>query len=190
MANSDFEGHAGQEGENFLYFAYGSNLLTKRIHHRNPSATFCCVARLQDFKLDFGNFQGKTSQRWHGGIATIFQSPGDEVWGVVWKMHTSNLNSLDEQEGVESGTYVVIEVKVLTQEGKQLTCRSYLMTNYESAPPSPQYKKVICLGAKENGLPLEYQEKLKAIEPNDYKGKVSEEMEEILNKEEQKLCRT
>ena len=42
---------------------------------------------LQDFKLDFGNPQGKTSETWHGGIATIFESPGDEVWGVVWKMN-------------------------------------------------------------------------------------------------------
>lgn len=33
--------------ESFLYFAYGSNLLTERIHLRNPSAAFCCVARLQ-----------------------------------------------------------------------------------------------------------------------------------------------
>ncbi|XP_041496257.1 gamma-glutamylcyclotransferase isoform X1 [Microtus oregoni] len=190
MASSGWEDHAGQEGETFLYFAYGSNLLTERIHLRNPSAVFCCVARLQDFKLDFGNFQGKTSERWHGGIATIFQSPGDEVWGVVWKMNKSNLSSLDEQEGVKSGVYVVIEIKVSTQEGKEITCRSYLMTNYESAPPSPQYKKVICMGAKENGLPLEYQEKLKAIEPNDYKGKISDEMEEIIKKGESKLYGT
>nr|XP_021503746.1 gamma-glutamylcyclotransferase isoform X1 [Meriones unguiculatus] len=203
MASSGCEDHAGQEGETFLYFAYGSNLLTERIHLRNPSAVFCCVARLQvsarcardwrvsqDFKLDFGNFQGKTSERWHGGIATIFQSPGDEVWGVVWKMNKSNISSLDEQEGVKSGVYVVIEIKVSSQEGKEITCRSYLMTNYESAPPSPQYKKVICMGAKENGLPLEYQEKLKAIEPNDYKGKISDEMEEIIKKGESKLYTT
>ncbi|XP_069318069.1 gamma-glutamylcyclotransferase isoform X2 [Eulemur rufifrons] len=96
MANSGFEDGRGQEEETFLYFAYGSNLLTERIHLRNPSAAFCCVARLKDFKLDFGNSQGKTSPTWHGGIATIFQSPGDEVWGVVWKMNKSNLNSLDE----------------------------------------------------------------------------------------------
>uniref|UniRef100_A0A8C0X265 gamma-glutamylcyclotransferase n=1 Tax=Castor canadensis TaxID=51338 RepID=A0A8C0X265_CASCN len=94
------------------------------------------------------------------------------------------------QEGVKRGIYVVIEIKVSTQEGKEINCRSYLMTNYESAPPSSQYKKVICLGAKENGLPLEYQEKLKAIEPNDYKGKVSEEIEEIIKKGEAKLSRT
>ncbi|XP_019655241.2 gamma-glutamylcyclotransferase isoform X1 [Ailuropoda melanoleuca] len=140
---------------------------------------------LHDYKLDFGNSQGKTSETWHGGIATIFQSPGDEVWGVVWKMNKSNLSSLDEQEGVKSGTYVPIEVNVYTQEGK-ITCRSYQMKNYESAPPSPQYKKVICLGAKENGLPLEYQKKLNAIEPNDYKGEVSEEIEDIIRKGETK----
>ncbi|GAB5568657.1 gamma-glutamylcyclotransferase [Prionailurus iriomotensis] len=205
MANSGCEDLRGQEGESFLYFAYGSNLLTERIHLRNPSAVFCCVARLQgflrregtqslcfncmefkDFKLDFGNSQGKTSETWHGGIATIFQSPGDEVWGVVWKMNKSNLSSLDEQEGVKSGTYVPIEVNVYTQEGKEITCRSYQMKNYESAPPSPQYKKVICLGAKENGLPLEYQKKLNAIEPNDYKGEVSEEIEDIIKKGETK----
>ncbi|VCW99139.1 unnamed protein product, partial [Gulo gulo] len=135
MANSGCEDLRGQEEKSFLYFAYGSNLLTERIHLRNPSAAFCCVARLQDYKLDFGNSQGKTSETWHGGIATIFQSPGDEVWGVVWKMNKSNLSSLDKQEGVESGTYVPIEVNVYTQEGKGITCRSYQMKNYESAPP-------------------------------------------------------
>ncbi|XP_029090209.1 gamma-glutamylcyclotransferase isoform X1 [Monodon monoceros] len=140
----------------------------------------------QDFKLDFGNPQGKTSETWHGGIATIFESPGDEVWGVVWKMNKSNLSSLDKQEGVKSGMYVPIEVNVSTQEGKEITCRSYQMTNYERVPPSPQYKKVICLGAKENGLPPDYQKKLNAIEPNDYKGKVSEEIEDIIKKGEAK----
>lgn len=38
------------------------------------------------------------------------------------------------------------------------------------------------MGAKQNGLPLEYQEKLNAIEANDYKGKVSEEIEDMLQK--------
>uniref|UniRef100_A0A8C3W8B3 gamma-glutamylcyclotransferase n=1 Tax=Catagonus wagneri TaxID=51154 RepID=A0A8C3W8B3_9CETA len=99
MANSGGADRRGQEEESFLYFAYGSNLLKERIHLRNPSAEFYCVARLQDFKLDFGNSQGKISETWHGGIATIFESPGDEVWGVVWKMHKSNLSSLDNWRG-------------------------------------------------------------------------------------------
>lgn len=183
MATSGFKDQRGQEEESFLYFAYGSNLLSERIHLQNPSATFFCVARLQDFKLDFGNSEGKESEVWHGGIATIFQSPGDEVWGVVWKMNKSNLSSLDKQEKA----YAPIEVHVSTQEGEEITCRTYQMRNYESAPPSPQYKKVICMGAQENGLPPEYRQKLDAIAPNGYRGRVSDDVEDIIRRGEARL---
>ncbi|XP_074051680.1 gamma-glutamylcyclotransferase [Macrotis lagotis] len=174
---------AAGPGERFLYYAYGSNLLGARLRLRSPSARFHCVARLQDFKLDFGNYQGMTSSTWHGGIATIVQSPGDEVWGVVWNVHVENRSSLDEQEGVEDGTYIPIEVDVYNQEGKALTCRSYQMRDYVPAPPSPQYKKVICKGAKQNDLPSDYQKKLEEIETNHYQGpvKVLEEIEAIIN---------
>ena len=47
MANLGCEALRSQDGESFLYFAYGSNLLTERIHLRNPSAVFYSVARLQ-----------------------------------------------------------------------------------------------------------------------------------------------
>ncbi|XP_057287495.1 gamma-glutamylcyclotransferase [Pezoporus wallicus] len=156
----------------FLYYAYGSNLLRERLLLSNPSAALYGLARLQDFKLEFGHHQGRTSSVWHGGTATIVQSPGDEVWGIVWKMNTSNLSSLDKQEGVEAGIYVPIEVNVQTQAGEVLTCRSYQMQDYVCGPPSPQYKKVICMGAKQNGLPTDYQKKLEAIETNNYAGPV------------------
>ncbi|XP_074999437.1 gamma-glutamylcyclotransferase isoform X3 [Calonectris borealis] len=125
----------------FLYYAYGSNLLRERLLLSNPSAALCAVARLQDFKLEFGHHQGRTSSVWHGGTATVVQSPGDEVWGIVWKMNASNLSSLDKQEGVEDGIYVPIEVNVHTQAGEALTCRSYQMKDYVCGPPSPQYKR-------------------------------------------------
>lgn len=44
----------------------------------------------------FGNYKGLASDRWRGGVATIEPSPGDEVWGVVWKMNIADLDSLDE----------------------------------------------------------------------------------------------
>ena len=47
MANLGCEALRSQDGESFLYFAYGSNLLTERIHLRNPSAVFYSVARVQ-----------------------------------------------------------------------------------------------------------------------------------------------
>ncbi|XP_067417919.1 gamma-glutamylcyclotransferase isoform X2 [Emydura macquarii macquarii] len=172
--------------DSFLYFAYGSNLLRERIQMQNPSAVFFAVANLQDFKLVFGSHQGRPSSNWHGSTATIVQSPGDEVWGIVWKMNTSNLNSLDKQEGVEDGIYVPIEVNIHTQEGKVLTCRSYQMNDCVCDLPSPHYKKVICMGAKQNGLPIVYQKKLEAIETNNYAGPVSifEEIEAAIKEKE------
>lgn len=113
-----------ENNHTFLYFAYGSNLLKERLQLKNPSAIVHCVARLkvkstmqlwqyavslimfnsilytnltlQDYKLVFGNHKGLASDRWHGGVATIEHSLGDEVWGVVWKMNISDLESLDE----------------------------------------------------------------------------------------------
>ena len=45
----------------FLYFAYGSNLSTERIHLNNPSAAAKGPALLKDFKLNF-NYGSNVSQ--------------------------------------------------------------------------------------------------------------------------------
>ncbi|XP_056142967.1 gamma-glutamylcyclotransferase b [Lampris incognitus] len=153
----------------FLYFAYGSNLLKERLQLKNPSATIHCVARLKDYKLVFGNHRGLASDRWHGGVATIEPSPGDEVWGVVWRMNMSDLESLDSQENVRIGAYSPLEVSV-KMRGQELSCRTYIMNSCVYAPPSPQYLKVIVMGAEQNGLPKHYQDKLRAIKTNKYGG--------------------
>ena len=44
----------------FLYFAYGSNLLTERIHINNPSAVFKNIAKLPEHQLDFNYFSQVT----------------------------------------------------------------------------------------------------------------------------------
>ncbi|XP_061442082.1 gamma-glutamylcyclotransferase [Rhineura floridana] len=172
--------------ESFFYFAYASNLLQERIMLRNPSVVFFTLARLLDYKLAFGSHHGKPSSSWHGSTATIVHSPGDEVWGIIWKMNTTDLCSLDRQEGVEDSIYIPIEVAVQTPEGKIFKCRCYQMTDYVSGLPSLQYKKVICMGAKQNGLPLDYQKKLESIEASDYAGNVPlfDEIEAALNANE------
>jgi hypothetical protein len=42
--------------DSFLYFAYGSNLLTERIHVKNPSAVAVSAARLDGYALTFGHY--------------------------------------------------------------------------------------------------------------------------------------
>ncbi|CAL8287481.1 unnamed protein product [Merluccius merluccius] len=167
----------------FLYFAYGSNLLKERLHLQNPSATVHCVARLKDHKLVFGNYKGKASDRWHGGVATMEQSFSEEVWGVVWRMNMSDLESLDSQENVSLGAYSPMEV-LIKARGGELSCRTYIMNSCVYAPPSPQYLKVIVMGAEQNGLPKDYQEMLRIIETNKYDGPlpVMNELEQALKK--------
>nr|XP_020514140.2 gamma-glutamylcyclotransferase-like [Labrus bergylta] len=158
-----------ENNHTFLYFAYGSNLLKERLQLKNPSATVHCVARLKEYKLVFGNYKGLASDRWHGGVATIEKSPGDEVWGVVWRMNMTDLESLDSQENVTLGAYSPVELPVKTK-GQELSCRTYIMNSCVYAPPSPQYLRVIVMGAEQNGLPKDYQEKLRAIKTNMYEG--------------------
>ncbi|KAI9520760.1 hypothetical protein NQZ68_013165 [Dissostichus eleginoides] len=112
-----------QNDHTFLYFAYGSNLLMERLQLKNPSATVHCLARLKNYKLMFGNYQGLASDRWHGGVATIEHSPGDEVWGVVWRMSLSDLESLDSQENVTLAAYSPVELSVKTKQ-REINCRT------------------------------------------------------------------
>ncbi|XP_040289377.1 gamma-glutamylcyclotransferase [Bufo bufo] len=156
----------------FYYFAYGSNLLRERILLDNPSASFHSVAMLKDFKLAFGNHKGNLNSRWHGGAATVVESEGDKVWGVVWKMDISNLDSLDVQEGVARGVYQPIEINVQTPNG-ELVCRCYKMNKCIYGLTSPQYKQVMCMGAKQNNLPLEYQKMLEELKTNNYSGHIA-----------------
>ncbi|XP_063297287.1 gamma-glutamylcyclotransferase-like [Pelobates fuscus] len=160
-----------QPGGDSYYFAYVSNLLKERILLDNPSASFHTIALLKNFKLAFGTSEGNMNSRWHGGVATVVESEGDEVWCVVWKMGIYSLNSLDIQEGVHKGIYEPIEIKVQTAGG-DLICRCYQMNKCVYGLTSPQYKQVMCMGAKQNDLPLQYQKMLEDIQTNDYSGPI------------------
>nr|XP_020462570.1 gamma-glutamylcyclotransferase [Monopterus albus] len=160
---------AGATSGLFMYFAFGSNLLKERLQLANPSATFYTTGRLKDYELNFGLWEKHVDNAWHGGVATIEYCPGAEVWGVVWTLRNENLTSLDNQEGVNTGNYSPLEVSVETDKG-MILCRTYQMNNFHPCPPSPQYKQVVCLGAEQNELPLEYLKKLQVIQTNNYSG--------------------
>ncbi|GBP37485.1 Gamma-glutamylcyclotransferase [Eumeta japonica] len=79
----------------FYYFAYGSNLLQKRLKILNPSAEFFGTAKLQDYRLDFIKY----APTWRGAVATIVEDPGSEVWGAVWLIKESDRENLDRRCG-------------------------------------------------------------------------------------------
>uniref|UniRef100_H3B5L3 gamma-glutamylcyclotransferase n=1 Tax=Latimeria chalumnae TaxID=7897 RepID=H3B5L3_LATCH len=164
--------------EFFFYFSYGSNLLRERLQLRNPSAGFHAAARLQNYRLAFGNHKGRLNTRWHGGVATIVESPGEKVWGVVWKLNVLDLPSLDKSGGARSGAFIPPQVGASISKIHSMVLEMYVAP----LPPGNPLLQVICLGAKQDNLPHEYQRKLEAIGTNDFAGplKVMEEIEATL----------
>ncbi|XP_047117654.1 gamma-glutamylcyclotransferase-like [Schistocerca piceifrons] len=164
-------------GGKFFYFAYGSNLLAKRIHINNPSAIRISAAKLKDFRLDFGTW----AERWRGAVATLVPEQGKHVWGAVWEIDKSNLADLDRQEGVNDGFYFPMQVDVEKLSGEFVNCRSYQLCDTptkisegdiipENRLPSALYLDVVIQGAIESGLPDDYINQLKKIQHNGYEG--------------------
>ncbi|XP_034836001.1 gamma-glutamylcyclotransferase-like [Maniola hyperantus] len=176
---------AKQFKDTFLYFAYGSNLLKKRIRINNPTAEFIGVGRLDGHQLDFMKY----SDHWRGTSATIVPTENAQihVWGAVWRLHNSDMPALDKQEGVDTNWYFAKSVEVWTPEGETIECRTYQQTvnpslDEELPPerrPSSTYLDCIVNGAIECNLPKEYITQLKKIPHNGQKA--SPKMIEKLN---------
>lgn len=97
--------------------------------------------------------------------------------GVVWTMDTAGIPDLDAQEE----GYNPIEVRVEVEDHGTVTCRTYVQSDvYDTNPgrPSPIYKMVIMMGAKENGFPRSYIDHIKSIEDN---GRTDSEMAQVLD---------
>lgn len=164
----------------FLYFAYGSNLLIQRLHLKNPSAKFVDVAELKGYKLTFTSFgKDPLTLTWMGGAATVLKSRQSSVWGCVYSLEMEHMKSLDKQEGVGKGFYEFAQVEVINSNGKKYSCRTYYVPKHvidrdtHDSHPSPQYMDIILRGARQNQLPITYQDLLKSIENNGNKKNVS-----------------
>ncbi|XP_046585205.1 LOW QUALITY PROTEIN: gamma-glutamylcyclotransferase-like [Haliotis rubra] len=176
----------------FLYFAYGSNLLAKRLLLKNPTAQFLHTARLDDYRLTFDSPRATHTMPWAGAPATIRRCPGSCVWGVIWQLDMADSDNLDsmnhngcdlpsELDMADSDNLDMQEVfyqrrtvTVTTPDGTTYTCRTYeLDGEFDiSHTPSPQYKDVIVRGAKQSGLPQAYISQLEAIEDNGFQGEI------------------
>ena len=142
------------------YFAYGSNLLSARMHIRNKDAVHCGTALLPDWRLEFAG----SSSRWHGSPANVVPAPGDSVMGVLWSV--ADVRPLDQQED----TYTPVHVSVQElASGAKLSCRVYSLTQrqrYTSGAPSKLLKSVMLAGARESHLPAQYISRVEAVSDN------------------------
>lgn len=134
-----------------LYFAYGSNMVEEQMKERCKSAVKVGIGALNDHKIVFNR---KGTYR-PGGVASIEESEGQRVYGVIWKIHSSEFWELDEKEDPKA--YVRRKIPVYTLSGEHHSCHIY-----EAIPqrgvfkPSKDYLKTMVRGAKEAGLPDDY----------------------------------
>ena len=128
------------------------------------SAEFLCIGELKDHQVAF---TGTVSTNWGGYPATIIKSSGQSVWGAIWRVTDEDVNALDIQEGVHIGVYSRVELDIDTAAKGVVRCFSYAKPPHEmEGLPSHTYLKVIVVGAKQCGLPLEYIKKLESIQHN------------------------
>src|SRR5208282_3135763 len=130
----------------FLYFAYGSNMLTQRLRARAPSARVEGTGFLEGRRLTFDKVSKDQSGKCD---AEATGNPSDYVCGVLFNIDRAEEKALGEAEGLHKG-YRKDTIDVVTTDGKR-TAVVYIAT--EKAPslrPYDWYKGFVIKGAIEH----------------------------------------
>lgn len=147
-----------------LIFSYAANMNPELIASRCSKPELCTVARLPGHSLAFFDY----SKRWDGGAATFIDSPGEDLWGVVYRLSFWDAERLDSWLDVKldgTGDYFLFPTEVIGVDGiihPVLLYRKF----YHGGPqqqPSEEYLETILVGAASRGLPAAYLEKLGSI---------------------------
>ncbi len=145
--------------DTFLYFAYGSNMLTRRLAARAPSAAVVATGFIEGYRLTFDKVSTDGS-----GKCDIESTgnPADRVYGVLFRIASAETGALDAAEGLGQG-YRKGKVQVASAEGKA-TAVAYFATRKDPARLLYDwYKAFVVQGAIEHALPQAYIEGLRAV---------------------------
>ncbi|PVV14438.1 MAG: hypothetical protein B6D77_03230 [gamma proteobacterium symbiont of Ctena orbiculata] len=144
-----------------LYFSYGSNMSSRRLLSRVPSAKYVTTAALSGHDLRFHKRSLDGSAK-----CDAFATQSDEhaVRGVVYHIAESHKAALDRIEGLGQG-YEEKTVELLTSSNETLVAYTYFATFIDpSLKPYQWYKRHVLTGALEYALPEKYIDKLRDIE--------------------------
>jgi len=148
--------------DTFRYFAYGSNMLTRRLRapSRAPSAVPEGIGFIEGYRLTFDKVSSDGSGKCD---IEASQNSTDLVHGVLFRIATSEEKALDGAEGLGNG-YRKDKVQVVTANGER-TALTYIATKKEPASrPYHWYKALVIAGAVEHGLPALYIEWLRTVD--------------------------
>lgn len=130
------------------YFAFGSNMSTKRLQARIPNAQAIGRGRLASWTM-ICNKSGLDGS----AKANIARAENDWVWGVIFVVPEDQLDVLDGYEG----GYERHPVQVHDDDGNTYRCATYSSdrTTCDERLNSA-YRQYMVDGAREHGLPTHY----------------------------------
>ena len=152
-----------KEEQHFVCFAYGSNMLIKKLRVRCRNAVKIGVCKIKKHNLKFH----KVSKKDHSGKCDCeyTESETAEVYGVLFRIPKSEEKKLDESEGLGKG-YKKKKIAVTTIEEGKDTAVMYCATDEAKDPnkkPYVWYLNQVIEGAKENCLPDDYIAKISKV---------------------------
>ena len=157
----------------FKYFAYGSNMSTRRLLARTPSARVMGTATLAGHRIAFH----KVSIKDGSGKCDVIEDVSRYVAGVLFEIERSEKAELDRIEGLGHG-YREQAVTVELASGATVQATTYVATNTDpDLKPFTWYKQHVLEGAREANLPESYVRALEDITAIEDPDKAREAME-------------
>lgn len=141
-----------------LYAAYGSNLDPALMRERCPHSPLVGTGWLEGWRLTFGGAELGWSD---GPLATIVEDPDDRVFVAVYDLHAFDESALDRWEGVSSGLYRKLRLRVAALDGDKIA-RVHVLHAYEGGLPSSLHVQMVADAAERAGAPDDYVKGLRA----------------------------
>ena len=149
-----------QSAQQFLYFAYGSNMLTERLAERCSSAKVVGKAFVEDYRIEFTKVSKDGS-----GKATLQPHYNTKQHGVLFEIDRSQRQILDRIEGLGVG-YKRLELDCVTNCSNLTICSAYSYQATDLNPtlkPFDWYLALVVAGAEQHELPTNYISTLREI---------------------------
>jgi cation transport regulator ChaC len=157
--NGDFQILGSEQMKELIYFAYGSNMSTKRLKARAPSAKVLGTGILDGYALAFH----KVSQNDGSAKCDIVESLSGQVLGVLFEISKPDKSDLDRWEGLNLG-YEEMMVEIRTETGNTVSAFTYFATITDrELQPFTWYKRHVLEGAREAGLLSAYIKTIESI---------------------------
>lgn len=134
--------------ERSYYFAYGSNLLKKRLLERIGKFHTASVAILKGYKFIYNKKSIDGTAK-----ANLIKEPNSKVYGVCYEIDRDDLNILRNYEKGYDDRKLTVSLIDFNTDAEVNT---YISQSITEQPVSKDYRQIIIQGAKEWGIDQNY----------------------------------